>query len=220
MHLLFRYDRINLRHKQIIIPLQVCILPLVKMHTHFNVLVMVVKSLCRNNGVCVFRCGLRLALFYLVAMNQDKTVVFIGHSDCPLTAEQIIPYVEREILSGARFFINGGQGAFDRAAARAVLLLKQRYPEIRNILVIPYHNFKIFDETLFDEVISPNISYQSNLAYKSAIPKRNNWMVKNASVAICYISHISGGAYKTYQQAKKVKKKIVNICSFPKKYEY
>lgn len=62
----FMYDRINLRHKQIIIPLQVCILPLVKMHTHFNVLVMVVKSLCRNNGVCVFRCGLRLALFYLV----------------------------------------------------------------------------------------------------------------------------------------------------------
>lgn len=105
-------------------------------------------------------------------MNQDKIVVFIGHSDCPLTAEQIMPYVEREILSGAHFFLNGGQGAFDRAADRAVFRLKQRYPEIKNILVIPYHSFKIFDET-----ISPYIDYQSNYAYKSAIPKRNNWMV-------------------------------------------
>lgn len=141
-------------------------------------------------------------------------MVFIGHSDCPLTAEQIIPYVEREILSGARTFLNGGQGAFDRDAARVVCRLKQRYPEIKNILVIPYHKFKIFDE-----IISPNIDYQSNYAYKSAIPKRNIWMVKNASVAICYISNISGGAYKIYQQAKKVKMKIINISSFPKKSE-
>lgn len=177
------------------------------------------KFVSQQRSVC-FSVRASARTFYLVAMNQDKTVVFIGHSDCPLTAEQIIPYVEREILSGARFFLNGGQGAFDRAAARAVLLLKQRYPEIKNILVIPYHNFKIFDEMLFDEVISPNNSYQSKIANKSAIPKRNNWMVKNASVAICYISHISGGANKTYQQVKKVEMKIINISSFSMRYEH
>ena len=144
-------------------------------------------------------------------MNKDKTAVFIGHGDCPLLVEDIKPFIEQEIRNGVECFLSGGQGSFDRICARAVYNLKSKYPDVKNILVIPYTDFKIFDKSLFDEILSPNIGYESSIAYKSAIPKRNQWMVKNASTAICYIAHISGGAYKTYKLAEKEKHNITNV---------
>ena len=65
---------------------------------------------------------------------------------------------------------------------------------------------------MFDEIINPNTSNSvSYTGYKTAIPKRNRYMVDNASTAICYVNHISGGAYKTYQLAEKKKLYIINI---------
>lgn len=145
-------------------------------------------------------------------MDKKTTAVFIGHSDCPISAEQIMPYIEKEILFGVRVFLNGGQGAFDRAAARAVFILKHKYPEIKNVLVIPYHSFKIFDKTLFDEIISADPSNSvSFTGYRAAIPKRNRFMVENSSTAICYVNHISGGAYKTYILAQQKRLRTINI---------
>ena len=145
-------------------------------------------------------------------MDKNKTAVFIGHGDCPLLVEDIIPYIEESIKNGVDTFLNGGQGSFDRTCAQAVYFVKQKHPEIKSILVIPYHSFRIFDESLFDEIITPDTSNSvSYTGYKTAIPKRNKYMVDNASTAICYVTHISGGAYKTYQLAEKKNLSIINI---------
>lgn len=154
-------------------------------------------------------------------MDKDKTTVFIGHSDCPLSVEDIIPFVEQEIMNGVDTFLNGGQGAFDRIAAGAVCKLKEKYPHIKNILVIPYHNFRIFDKALFDEIITPdNSNSVSYRGFKTAIPKRNSYLIENSYAAICYVNHISAGAYKTYQLAKKKKLRIINISDEIKRHSY
>ena len=154
-------------------------------------------------------------------MNKERTAVFIGHSNCPLSAKAVIPYIEQVILNGVDTFLNGGQGSFDCVCARAVHQLKAKYPKIKIVLVIPYHNFRIPDETLFDYIINSNTSNsESYMGYKTAIPKRNRYMVENSSAAICYVNHISGGAYKTYQLAEKKKLRIINICDEMKKLEY
>ena len=154
-------------------------------------------------------------------MDKNKTAVFIGHSDCPLPVEDIIPFIEQEIMNGVDTFLNGGQGAFDRTCAQAVHFLQKDYPEIKSILVIPYHNFRIFDETLFDEIITPDTSNSvSYTGFKTAIPKRNRYLINNASTAICYVSHISGGAYKTYQLAQKKNLKTINIYDEIRKQRY
>lgn len=107
--------------------------------------------------------------------------MFIGHSDCPLFSEDIIPFIEQEIRNGVDTFLNGGQGSFDINAAFAVHKLKDKYPNIKNVLCIPYHNFKIYDKELFDEIINPNTSNSiSCTGYKTAIPKRNRYMVLNS----------------------------------------
>ena len=145
-------------------------------------------------------------------MDREKTAVFIGHADCSLSVEAVIPYIEKEILNGVDTFLNGGQGSFDYICARAVYQLKGKYPKIKSILVIPYHNFKVFNETLFDGFINSDTSNSiSYIGYKSAIPKRNRFMIENASTAICFVNHISGGAYKTYQIAQKKGLRIISV---------
>ncbi len=154
-------------------------------------------------------------------MDKDKTAVFIGHSDCPLSVEDIIPFIEQEIMNGVDTFLNGGQGAFDRTCAQAVHSLQKDYPKLKSILVIPYHNFRIFDETLFDEIITPDTSNSvSYTGYKTAIPKRNRFMIEKSSAAICYVNHISGGAYNTYKLAQKKKLRIINISDELKRQDY
>ena len=189
---------------------------LVKTSASQNVLLVALLIVSQQYEVGGFhawrRFDCRAFFIFCDTMDKNKTAVFIGHGDCPLSVEDIIPFIEQEIRNGVDTFLNGGQGAFDRTCAQAVCFVKQKHPEIKSILVIPYYNFRIFDESLFDEIITPDTSNSvSYTGYKTAIPKRNKYMVDNASTAICYVTHISGGAYKTYQLAEKKKLYIINI---------
>ena len=115
-------------------------------------------------------------------MSKEQSALFIGHSECPnITVELLKNEIEKLIKeNGVCEFYNGGQGHFDRTAAVAVYQLKEQYPQIKNYLVIPYMNFNIFDKSLFDEIIYPfPKGYINNTNYRSAIPRRNEYMVKH-----------------------------------------
>ncbi len=62
---------------------------------------------------------------------------------------------------------------------------------------------------MFDEIIFPD-GFEK-FFFKAAIIERNRYMVDNAHVAICYIDHNYGGAYKTYEYAVKKNLKIINL---------
>ena len=143
-------------------------------------------------------------------MNKQKTATFIGHSECyKVTDEQIKQEIIKLIDLGVTNFISGGQGNFDKKCGYLVHKLKKDYPQIKNILVIPYLTFKIYDKTIFDEIIYPD-GFE-NLYFKAAIPERNKYLVDNSNYAICYISHTFGGAFKTYTTAKNKKLNIINL---------
>lgn len=148
-------------------------------------------------------------------MAKENAALFIGHSECPqITVEVLKPEIEKLIREcGVSEFYNGGQGHFDRIAAIAVHELKKVYPQIKSYLVIPYMNFTIFDKSLFDEIIYPfPKGYINNTNYRSAIPKRNEYMVKQSSYAICYVEHLWGGAVKTYRKAQRENLTVINLC--------
>lgn len=70
-----------------------------------------------------------------------KSCFFIGHREAD---ERLLPTlvnaIERLVVSeDVTCFYVGGYGAFDRIAAAAVKQVKQRYPEITLMLVLPYH---------------------------------------------------------------------------------
>ena len=83
-----------------------------------------------------------------------KSVVFIGHDDCyGLDRDVLHQIIIKCIEKGATSFLSGGQGGFDRACAVAVYKAKNEYPHIRNILVIPYRHFNVFNDKYFDEIV-------------------------------------------------------------------
>lgn len=213
MSLRHNQKRINICSKRVIL---VSRLMLVKTSASQNVLLVALLIVSQQYEVGGFhawrRFDCRAFFIFCDTMDKNKTAVFIGHGDCPLSVEDIIPFIEQAIRNGVDTFLNGGQGSFDINAAFAVHKLKDKYPNIKNVLCIPYHNFKIYDKELFDEIINPNTSNSvSYTGYKTAIPKRNRYMVLNSIAAICYVNHISGGAYKTYQLAEKKNLYIINI---------
>ena len=143
-------------------------------------------------------------------MSRQETAVFIGHNECygislSDVEKAIIPLIEK----GVTDFLSGGQGGFDWMCARCVKKIKQEYPQIRNILVIPYLTFSIFDEKCFDEIIYPD-GFEKYY-FKAAIPARNRYMVNNAAYAVCYVRHSWGGAAKTYEYAKHNLLQIINL---------
>lgn len=73
---------------------------------------------------------------------RNKTVCFTGHRKIPCEQyESIAGRLENELIylieQGYLFFGAGGALGFDTLAALTVLHLKERYPQIKLILVLP-----------------------------------------------------------------------------------
>lgn len=167
-------------------------------------------------SLSVFRAWLTLccrALFILESMeSKEITAVFIGTHDSYFIKKELIEQaIVCAINMGIKVFLNGGQGHFDVTCASVLHQMKNRYPSIKSYLVIPYHNFHIFDKDLFDEIIYPFEKQQDTyFFYKRAIPERNKYMVEKSSVAISYV-HRSGGASRTLDYAKNRNLKIIDL---------
>ena len=73
------------------------------------------------------------------------------------------------------------------------------------------HNHLRFQKTMYDSVLYPEIE---NKPKRYAILYRNKYMVEKADYVIAYVSHNWGGAYSTYQYAKRKGKNIFNLAQF------
>ena len=139
------------------------------------------------------------------------TVAFCGHREIcrnEIIVEKLYDVVERLIHNGANEFLLGGYGDFDMLAAVTVNELKSKYPDIKSVLVIPYLN-REFDMNLYDDTVYPPLE---NVPLIYAMPKRNEWMVRNCDILIAYVIQSWGGAATTIEYAKRKKKKIINIA--------
>ena len=70
-----------------------------------------------------------------------KSCFFIGHREASSELLPILRQIVEKHISeyGVTEFIVGGYGRFDLLAAKAVISLKQQYPQITLSLLIPYH---------------------------------------------------------------------------------
>ena len=120
--------------------------------------------------------------------------------------------------NGQRFFYVGGAIGFDTIAAESVLRLKEEFPDIVLIVVVPFpQQDKLFNSSyrnryfnilnMADEVITISDSF-SNFAYL----KRNDYMISHSSQLIAYWDEISlGGTSYTVRKAYEKKLTIYNL---------
>ena len=125
---------------------------------------------------------------------KEKTCCFTGHRDIPADAYQLIfnkteEMVENLIKKGYLYFGAGGALGFDTIAAFVVLKLKERYPDVRLILVLP-----CLAQT------------------RGCMHKRNRHLVDNSSACICYLTKDSGGTAYTVEYARNKGLLVKNIA--------
>ena len=140
-------------------------------------------------------------------------IVFCGHSDYIQNTNDganILQILEVETGDVPCEIFLGGYGNFDNFALHCAKKFKQTHSNAKLILITPYlENSKMTcDKANFDSIIYPNLEH---VPPRYAISHRNKWMIEQADIVICYVSHQYGGAYAMYADAKRKGKRIYNL---------
>ena len=138
-------------------------------------------------------------------MSECKSCFFIGHREAD---ERLLPRLELVIdrliqEDGVRYFYVGGYGGFDRLATAVVRRMKQKYPDITLMLVLPYHPAERPTEAPdgFDGTYHPDGLESTPKRY--AIVRANKIMVDACDWLVCYVRHGAGNSRKLLEYAQR-----------------
>lgn len=138
------------------------------------------------------------------------TCTFFGHRDSPdiikgRLRDAIVCLIENK---SADHFLVGNEGAFDRMVQSTLAELKRVYPHIDYMFVLSKmpKGGENLENTIYPEEVAL-------CPKKFAIDRRNKWMIKMSDAAIVYVVHITGGAGKCAQAARKHGLDIVEITT-------
>lgn len=149
------------------------------------------------------------------------TVSFFGHRriyDHDKTENKLTNLL-RDLLQNHQYvdFLIGRNGDFDTIVSSVIRKTKRLYrsDNSSHVLVLPYptaewqNNLTSF-QSFYDEVEICEKS--ANAHFRSAIQIRNRNMIDRSDLVVFYLKEKSGGAYLSYQYAKKQNKKTINVA--------
>ena len=154
---------------------------------------------------------------------QSKAVCFTGHRALP--AEEL-PEISRHledtlialIEQGHCYFGAGGALGFDTLAAQMVLRLRERYPQIRLILVLPCRNqtrgWPQDSIDIYEDIKrhADKVIYSAENYFRGCMQKRNRHLVDSSSVCICYLTTPTGGTAYTLNYARRMALQVINTA--------
>ncbi len=154
---------------------------------------------------------------------RNHTACFTGHRKIPfIQIHTIKKNLKKVIVSlieqGYYFFGAGGALGFDTIAAQTILDLKQDYPQIKLILVLPCpsqaNHWRGKDKTVYEEIKAKadKVVYIAQEYTRDCMLTRNRHLVDNSSVCICYLTERSGGTAYTVEYALKKGLKTINLA--------
>lgn len=116
------------------------------------------------------------------------------------------------IRKGVVYYGVGGARGFDLLAAEVVIQLREVYPNIKLIMVLPCENHYVSwnhnDRERFRKISSraDKIKVLSNKYYDGCMLARNRHLINNSSYLICYKRFEHGGTIYTdkYAQEKNI----------------
>lgn len=133
---------------------------------------------------------------------KDKTCCFTGHRKLPTEKlNKITDELEKTVIGliadGYRFFGTGGALGFDTVAAQTVIRLKDKYPKIRLILVLPAPTKQNSGTKMTAENTSVSRSlrirrYMLPKNITTVVWQKNRHLVDNSSVCVAHLTR-SGG---------------------------
>ena len=145
---------------------------------------------------------------------------FFGHRsyDYRPYKDKIREVVEYLINKGVTEFYNGWRGRFDVICAQIVSELKEKYPQIKNIMVLSYRPTKEFElPKYFDESI---YLLEDSVPPRYAIARTNRALVKKVNYVVSGVAYVWGGAFNACEYAKKLLRSMVNVVTGKSQYFY
>ena len=136
---------------------------------------------------------------------EGKSCFFFGHREAD---ERLLPRLELVIdrlirEEGVHYLYVGGYGGFDRVSAAAVRRMKQKYPDITLMLVLPYHPAERPTEAPngFDGTYHPEGLEDTPKRY--AIVRANRIMVDTCDWLVCYVHHDASNSRKLLEYTQR-----------------
>ncbi len=163
-------------------------------------------------------------------MQIEKTVSFSGYRPAKLPNQgdenslevktikkSLVDAVSQAIDMGYDTFLVGMANGFDTYAGEAVVELKKIYSHIKLVCVLPFAKTDNDEERISKEynLLTDNASEIITLAEnysRGAYYLRNEYLVDNSSLLICYYDGKLGGTEYTVDYARKNQKQIVNLA--------
>ena len=138
---------------------------------------------------------------------------FFGHRDTPSTVKpDLIECITSLIEEGVTEFLVGNQGAFDAIVLSALRIVKEQYPHITYNVVLAYMPAKKEEYTYADPMETMYPEGLESVPKKFAISWRNDWMLKESDIVVCYVRHSFGGSGKFVEKAIKQNKRVINLA--------
>ena len=152
-----------------------------------------------------------------------RTCCFTGHRELPPAFRQELAMKLEETIiglieQGVQFYGAGGARGFDALAAQTVLNLKNRYPHIKLILVLPCltqtRGWPAGDVAEYERIKAQadKVVYTAQEYTRGCMFKRNRHLVDHSGVCVCYLTKKDGGTAYTVDYAEKQGLGIVNLA--------
>jgi len=143
---------------------------------------------------------------------REQTCCFTGHrniaaSECPALEKRLEEEIVHLIQQGVRYFGAGGARGFDTMAAEAVLRLREEYPDIRLILVLPNRQQALTwgegDKMIYNDILrrADKVVYTTKPGERDCMLKRNRHLVDNSAICVCYWYNHRHGLYGGIREA-------------------
>ena len=156
-------------------------------------------------------------------VDKVKVACVSGHRRLPQDCTELQANLEKAIVElierGVVFFGNGAALGFDQMAAETVMRLKEGYPHIRLVMVLPCppeqqslkwndeqkkRYYKMLEQADKVRILSPQYTEKCML-------DRNRHMVDCSAYLICYLREQRGGTVYTVNYAERQGLKILRI---------
>lgn len=144
-------------------------------------------------------------------MEKNKTCCFFGHREVTHNIRDKLKAIIENLITedGVTEFYVGHQGQFDSMVYSVLKELKAEYPQIRYTVVLAYMPDEHIKELYGEDTLYPD--GMESVPKKFAISKRNDWIIQQSRIAICYVHKITGGAAKFREKCIKKKLKVIDI---------
>ena len=156
-------------------------------------------------------------------VDRSRVACFSGHRRLPQDCEELRSKLKKNIVAlierGVVFFGAGGAWGFDMLAEETVLRLKEEYPHIRLVLVLPcppeqqtlkwsadqrQRYYEILERADKVRILSPQYTCDCMLA-------RNRHLVDGRAYLVCYLREQRGGTAYTVGYAREQGLQIIKL---------